>query len=297
MTNTTPAPPPADTPTPHTIRTDRPCARCGFNLFGQPIIREPHYQLIAARCPECGQLAALQEYPALGKWADRWAKILAALSTIVVIAALAAQFGPTLGLMFGLTETSREDLAITIASSYTTWQSEQQGPQPQVTFGISGWNAIDPQWWADNKAALTEAAGGRASAFNQQSISIAMPLLIISFGFGAFWSTVLLGTRHRIAFGVACVPAAVAIVFVWFATASRYDPNTTLIARDAAGEVLRPIIIPAGALGILTALALGAFLGRKITRTLVRLALPPRMRTALSILWTRDNLPPPTART
>ena len=76
---------PMDTPTGHQIRTDRPCAGCGFNLFGQPIVREGHYGLVSARCPECGRLAALQEYPALGKWADRWAKLLAATWIVALV--------------------------------------------------------------------------------------------------------------------------------------------------------------------------------------------------------------------
>jgi hypothetical protein len=43
------------------------------------------------------------------------------------------------------------------------------------------------------------------------------------------------------------------------------------------------------------ALIPGVLLGRKLARLMVRLTLPPRMRTALAILWTRDGLPAPTA--
>ena len=32
----------------------RLCIRCGFNLTGQMILREPAYDLLIARCPECG---------------------------------------------------------------------------------------------------------------------------------------------------------------------------------------------------------------------------------------------------
>ena len=49
------------------IQGDRVCIACGFNLCGQRIVREPRYNLLIARCPECGQAATLQEYPLLGR--------------------------------------------------------------------------------------------------------------------------------------------------------------------------------------------------------------------------------------
>jgi hypothetical protein len=53
----------------------------------------------------------------------------------------------------------------------------------------------------------------------------------------------------------------------------------------------------AGALAsIVLALIPGVLLGRKLARLMVRLTLPPRMRSALAILWIRDGLPAPTAR-
>ena len=57
---------------------DRLCTKCGYNLTGQPVLREPHYEMLIVRCPECGAVAALQEYPVLGRWAGRWAALLAA---------------------------------------------------------------------------------------------------------------------------------------------------------------------------------------------------------------------------
>jgi hypothetical protein len=56
---------------------DRFCATCGFNLVGQTVVREPHYNMLMVRCPECGTPAAMQEYPLLGRWANRWARVLA----------------------------------------------------------------------------------------------------------------------------------------------------------------------------------------------------------------------------
>ena len=64
---------------------DRLCTRCGYNLAGQPVLREPHYKLLIVRCPECADVASLQEYPLLGRWVGRWAAIIAAVWILVVI--------------------------------------------------------------------------------------------------------------------------------------------------------------------------------------------------------------------
>ena len=40
---------------------DRLCVHCGYNLTGQNIYREPYYELLIARCPECGSVASVLE--------------------------------------------------------------------------------------------------------------------------------------------------------------------------------------------------------------------------------------------
>jgi len=288
-----PAPPQVDTPTPHTIRTDRPCARCGFNLFGQPIVREPHYNLTAARCPECGQLAALQEYPALGKWADRWAKLLAALYVLFLVGALFAHFGPTLGLTIGVLENSNNELAYVIARDYQAHlHSLAQGPMPNN--GIGSWTPIDQDWWATNRARILESVGGRYAMIDNATYAMWFPLTLITFAFAVFWSTALLNTRRPFAFAFALVPPAIAVTIVTIVTANSIQ-NSNLNASNAATSAMLPLLIPLTSAIILITLVLGVFFGRKFTRLIVRLALPPRMRSALSVLWTRDNLTPPTA--
>ena len=105
---------PPDTPsTPlDTISGDRACASCGFNLFGQPITRESHYGLIIARCPECGSVAALQEYPALGKWTRRWTGALAGLWLVLLVAIFAGMTMTSFGLTVGSIEVLADDASI-----------------------------------------------------------------------------------------------------------------------------------------------------------------------------------------
>ncbi len=305
MTDPTPVPPPApallpdSVPTRHQIRTDRPCAGCGFNLFGQPIVREPHYGLIAARCPECGRLAALQEYPALGRWADRWAKLLATLWVLFLLVMASAHFGPMLGFSFSLLESASEDLGSTIGSRYTeSLQASQQGPpNPQQAYmGAGSWTSVDTGWWRDNRDEIMTAY--RTSP-RRAARSVAYLWFFLGLGAvmnGVFWSVCLLGTRRRAAVLIALLPLGLAVSIVWASgpTIGWGGPNT-ILARDAAREILKPSIMPLILATTLLATALGVWQGRRIARGVVRLSLPPRMRSALGILWTRDGLAPPSA--
>ena len=88
------------------VTGDRLCIRCGYNLIGQSILREPHYNLLIARCPECGAAAGVQEYPLLGPWAHRWGMIIAALWFILIIGFWAGSSGTIMGLSMGAAEES-----------------------------------------------------------------------------------------------------------------------------------------------------------------------------------------------
>lgn len=301
MTDTANRPGPdhaADIPTGHQIRTDRPCARCGFNLFGQMIVREPHYGLIAVRCPECGQLAALQEYPALGRWADRWAKVLAGLWVVALVGAMAAQFAPTLGLTVAAMENVFEDAGAEISARYVAWEQQQQmGPAaPGNANMFSGsWYTVTEAWWADERAAYL-ADTRRVRPFNRLTFTLLIVLGIISFTAGAFWSTVTLGSRRWGAFILPLFPVVLAMSFAWSVSLPSPGMPGFLTGREAAGELFRVPIFVAAVGVVLCSMVPGVLLGRGLTRLIVRLSLPPRMRSALAILWTRDGLPPPAAR-
>jgi hypothetical protein len=289
----------SDTPTGYQIRTDRPCARCGFNLFGQTVFREHRYGLIAARCPECGQLAALQEYPALGRWADRWAKTLAALWVLVLLGAMGAQFGPTFGLMFGGMEMAFEDAGEEISLRFIEWQRSQGVEDPTAGGGISpfrgSWSPISDAWWTTQRASDPLATGRTDWILHRDRFAFWFPLAAVSFTFGAFWSTATLGTRRWGAFLLPLIPIALAASYVWMLSLPEPNVPGTITARDAAADVLRVPLFVGGLIAVGAGLVPGVLTGRKIARLIVRLALPPRMRTALSILWLSDGLPPPGA--
>ena len=71
------------------IRGERYCTACSFPLLGQPVTRDPRYNLLIVRCPECGTAASLLEYPNLSRWATRLAALLAVVYAITIFGLLA----------------------------------------------------------------------------------------------------------------------------------------------------------------------------------------------------------------
>lgn len=101
-----------------TIAGDRLCIGCGFNLTGQPIVREETYDLLIARCPECGAVAPLQEYPTLGKWAGRSAALLAGLVTLFLVGMIFIGSLSLYGAARGMSQTANTPIANAIAGAY-----------------------------------------------------------------------------------------------------------------------------------------------------------------------------------
>lgn len=110
---------------------DRFCIACGFNLVGQSVVREPHYNMLMVRCPECGTAAAMQEYPLLGRWASRWARVLAVammlLMTVLTFGASLACWGVSIPPVLAMVE----PLAEKLGESQIKWKRAQAIAAPQ----------------------------------------------------------------------------------------------------------------------------------------------------------------------
>ena len=107
------------------IRADRACIGCGFNLFGQSVVKEEHYDLAIVRCPECGVVGALQSYPTMSHWVNRFRAILTALWILVLIGAFSISMMITMGLNAGATEIAGSDLGEIIGGLHAQWIDEQ----------------------------------------------------------------------------------------------------------------------------------------------------------------------------
>lgn len=290
-----------------TVVGGRLCAACGFSLVGQSIVREPHYRLLIVRCPECGTVAALQEYPALGRWAHRWAALLAALWLVALIAALFASAGIVFGVSHGIAESSSQDFAMAIATAHNDWYN---GLENQNASAVSRWAGpggqpahaytfIDLQWWSQqDPGAHLAAQGGWWKALRRGALWGLWFLLPIGVAIGTFWSIALLGVRRFSALLVSVVILGMAASFLFLSLRSA---SAGIFAGVAYANhlALGTLGFFAGGLPLAVAGACivgGIWFGRPLVRLLVRTLLPPSLRGPLALLWTADGLPPPGTR-
>ncbi len=293
-----------------TLVGDRLCIKCGYNLTGQPVKREGHYDMLIVRCPECATVASLQEYPLLGRWAGRWAMLLAALwFGFVLLLALASA-----GILYfeaeSVAQTASGPHAIWLAERQRQWAKEQeaQGTLPPNAQWIlsdraSPYRGLDPTWSAqqDFDALLAEAGGWRSAA-DFWALRQWTGLSIWAVPIGCFWAVVLAHVRRRrlILFGLLLIGlAGVFTVIGHFNAPGQYPMylawgwvTTLTIAQRQIGP---PFYIMSLAFAIVP-LSLGLVFGRPIVRGLIRALLPPRLRSSLALLWTADGWEPPLPR-
>ena len=156
---------------------DRLCTKCGYNLTGQPVVREPHYGMLIVRCSECATVASVQEYPLLGRWAGRWAMLAAAMWFAASTVFLFATGGAIFGFSMAIVETASRPLALTIAEHHLAWLKEQDpdslGPQLQwqLTMVPQTYVTLDLNWWAtQDPAALLAETGGWTGAVDWSAL-------------------------------------------------------------------------------------------------------------------------------
>ncbi len=312
------------------VNADRLCTTCGYNLIGQMVLRESHYKLLIVRCPECGTIASVQEYPLLGRWANRWGIMLAVLWFIFLLGMWPGSAGMIMGWSVGAGEEAASNYAKyidNIEQTYTAAQAQQQAQaQPQQqgqspplaalgggqtittttrmapgniqriiqTLGGSG-NDFQ-QWWAgqDHDAILAQ-AGGWKGAVDWEALVFLIPAWIFALLVGWFWSIALLQFRRRWTYvwGVFIVLLACIFAIGPYMGWAMDEPYHAWAA--ARQQISQKFMI-----GILICsippMFVGLAIGRPVTRLLVRGLLPPRLRNSLSLLWTAEGLALPGAK-
>lgn len=270
-----------------TLLADRPCSKCLFNLIGQSVVRERQYGLLIVRCPECGTVASLQEYPLLGRWANRWAAVAAAAWILLAVAVTFGLAGVMFGFTLGTMETTSVPLQRVIASAYEEHQKAQGVPVNQV----SGWWNIDQNWWdAQDRSALIEKAGGWGGAVQWWGFLIWAIGAAILFPLASVWAV---AAAHRRGWRLLLTYLPMLLIAAVFFSMTSISGNRWLGASELATRMLWPVTLPICAAVAVLPLIAGAFLGRPLARLLVRLWLPPRLRVPLSFLWICDGKPPP----
>ncbi len=295
---------------------DRPCAACGFNLTGQLIVREPHYRMVIVRCPECSTVASLQEYPLLGRWAGRWAALLAALWFLALCGLFAGSAGALTGTSFAVAE----DLCSPLATRIGVLHQEHvkadllknpsppppAGSNPADDWGSREWYAaqrvdgnmwVDNSWWKPEHATpLIAEMGGIAACLSPRAALAYWPFVFLLFPIGCAWSVALLHVPRRRVWLFALVILGVCLCITALASlnqGTRFRWQGSVPAHDLAQQALGWLVNAAGALLYSPALAAGLLAGRSLCRALIRLLLPPRLRGPLAALWLADGLLPP----
>lgn len=107
------------------IRADRACIGCGFNLYAQPVTKEEHYGLAICRCPECGTVAALQQYPMMTHWVNRFRTLIAAVWIVLLLGLFIGSTMAITGLSQGASNIAGENMSDIIGQAHYEWSQEQ----------------------------------------------------------------------------------------------------------------------------------------------------------------------------
>ncbi|GIK19114.1 MAG: hypothetical protein DYG93_01530 [Leptolyngbya sp. PLA2] len=296
-------PPAAETQRVAMLTGDRLCAACGFNLHGQTIVREPHYGMLIVRCPECSGVAALQEYPSLGRWAGRWAGVLAGVWLLLMLGLWTGSAGIISGTSFAVSEAFTRPAALKIASAFVEWASSED-VKAQLTARnswatnqtVSHYTWLDEDWLKEQDVrALTAGSGGLADRYDPRAAKGWIGVGIAAFVIGCFWSVALLHAAWHGRAAVAVAIVALAALFDWMAFSGSQTWGAAL-ASDVARKAFGGPVLAATLVFSLLPLLAGMALGRRIARLAVRALLPPRLRGPLAFLWFCDGLTAPKTR-
>lgn len=295
---------------------DRACVACGFNLHGQPVVRDPHYGLVMARCPECGVPASLQEHPALGRWAGRLGLVLGAAWLVVMIAALLAPAGAMALVAVASSNPACRSMRLAVADDFMAYLRAQHATMAPEEFDaafpyFAGWvdlNAsdlpyVEEAWWAEQNVDALVAFRGLGS-YDWRATAGWIVACVMLGAAGVVLAVMLPHLRVR---GQAVAALLIGGVAALLLLVARQMNMLSMIGLNWAGwgvvdvlEVVReryglPWQLLTLAVQTLALLA-GMWAGRPAARWLAVLLVPPRARAALGFLWATDGLAQPRAR-
>ena len=275
------------------VTGDRMCATCHYNLIGQPVLREGHYNLLIIRCPECATVASVQEYPLLGKWSNRWAAALAGGWMFALMLLFAANGGVVLGPSGGMSAAVSEAYRPFLTQHIKDWY-EAKGEDIQP--GSINWNSqLFQSWWdAHDQGQVFQEYGGWLHLLWPAGALFLIPILLAAL-FGCLWSAILIHQRWqgRLLVGGVFALAWGSVAIIVNFTNQAYPP--TMMYQVPWYQLGPPLFISsAGVMWIIQMTAM--MLGRPVIRGLIRVFLPPRLRIPFSILWIADGKEPPTPK-
>jgi hypothetical protein len=308
-----PAPGASDSPSPLPVQLgqiagDRLCTTCGFNLFGQSIVREPHYGVAMVRCPECSAAAALSEYPSLGHWSGRLTAITVALYSLGLLGLLGLTVVVIGAMSKGASYQSASVVAREIAQAHIAYQKSRDpvsaggAPAPPFvytsTLGGYEWDTIELAWWNTQAiGTFVERAGGPWRSYLRRAVEISLLISPPIFALGVVWSVVFHHLHRRWLVVFAAGVVAFGAAFRFFIDSLDSDPYAPIAsALDLAEKSLSRHTTPLAFLVLLALLLTALLVGRPIVRGLIRVLLHPRHRGVFGFLWSCDGLAMPGTR-
>ena len=270
---------------------DRLCTTCHYNLIGQPVLREGHYNLLVVRCPECATMASLQEYPQLGRWANRWAIFLSVIWIIFLLAFAAGGLGMTIGMSGGFTEQAVSHFENELENHWEAWHLRAY---PGITINNRWWSPDDYEEWArlhPPSTMLVELGGAKMMLARPELLLYMFPMFAAGV-MGILWSVALVHRRRltMLAMSIGLL-MLVGTVFgsIWWQIVE-FPANSF---DDIAWMELGMPLMATELLACWGLFTIALLLGRNVARGLVRVMLPPGLRKPLSVLWLTDGLTPP----
>jgi len=288
---------------------DRLCLKCHYNLAGQTILREPKYALLIVRCPECGTVAPVQEYPTLGRWARRWAAAGAALLLLVLAGLWMANAGVFTGFGFGAVEVATDRYSDFILERYELDQPDSPA-KGNTVLNATGPASTPPaiarpvfpradfdSWWAqqDAQQLFQDAGGWRGALEWRPAVGMLLFSAIMAMVFGLMWSVAMIARSKRTLVVWALIIGGTSLLFCSFQL-SEWVTSTPAYRWQAAAYQLGPVLLPAMLAYQVLMLMVGMLIGPMVARRLVCILLPPRLWMTMHWLWTMRGLEPPRLR-
>jgi hypothetical protein len=275
-----------------TIGADRVCIRCGFNLFGQNVINEPHYGLSICTCPECGQVASLQTYPLMSKWINRWRALIGTAWVVLLVFVFLLQLSLVGTYANSMSQEASMNLAIEIGKAYDEFEGTQGNTTQASSWAYMGeqrysWLNMPTDFANLTAPGIIEEQGGVLALLDWGFMFYIIPVGIAAIVFGVFWSNALLGASRKRA---TLVPVLMGVIIVLLGYIPEFYQPVQGSAQVFAMEYYESFITPFGMLVQLPFILFGIFIGRSFARLIIALTLPPRLRAPFSIFWTRDGL-------
>jgi len=275
------------------IKADRACINCGFNLYGQVVTKEPHYGLAIATCPECNTVAALQSYPTMSHWVNRFRALIGGVWIVLLVAGFVVNILLLVEYTRSATATAGEKLSEVIGEEYETWAKSQPNSNytPRISQAVPNyyqWVLIPADWTEAHLAESVKRAGGYFKNINAGFAFYIIPASIFGLFAGIFWSLALIGSTRKQALLVPLVACLIAAV--WLVAEYLVDGQNQDWSRNIVGRLYEPILGPPMIAYQFIVMGISLYFARKLARFVFVITLPPRSRVPFSIFWTRDGL-------